>query len=381
MLKTMLNKKIHLKVTFFTFILILFVFTGCIEQQKDLDESNEQSNKKFYLDMPCILPDWEDGDYHGYYETMEMINNFNSKFPDTVDVFTIGRSVLGKDIECISITNEKNRDVKYTCLIDGCIHGSEWEAGEACLYIAEYLLINFGRNDTINDILNNTIIYIVPLLNPDGREDDYRYNENGIDLNRNFDVDFGRLRGHCMPIGKVLGLKIPYISFPRLNIWFTNSGRRPFSQPETQAIRDIMRFLDRTRFSFYVNCHTATHSINTPWSAFKPPFEMTSQESNVYNAIRKWVSENTEYEDRPLWYKASGTASDWCFKEFRVPSVTFEILSMDYEPGAGGGRHDNLVYWMKTTVPVFMFLLVNAKNLYSWNMPDIEPSLPDGVPP
>jgi hypothetical protein len=108
---------------------------------------------------------------------------------------------------------------------------------------------------------------------------------------------------------------------------------------------------------------------------------MTIQESNVYNEIRKWVSENTEYEDKPLWYKASGTAPDWSFKQFRIPSVTFEILSMDYEPGSGGGRHDNLVHWMKTTVPVFMFMLVNVENLYYWDKPDIEPVLPEGVPP
>jgi hypothetical protein len=108
---------------------------------------------------------------------------------------------------------------------------------------------------------------------------------------------------------------------------------------------------------------------------------MTTQESNVYDEIRKWVSENTEYEDNPLWYKASGTASDWSFKEFRIPSVTFEILSMDYEPGSGGGRHDNLVHWMKTTIPVFMFMLVNAENLYSWDLPKNVPALPEGVPP
>ncbi|UCF49832.1 MAG: DUF2817 domain-containing protein, partial [Thermoplasmatales archaeon] len=279
------------------------------------------------------------------------------------------------------ITNEKNRNEKFTCLIDGCIHGSEWESGEACLYIAEYLLINYGRNKTVTNILDTTKIYIVPLLNPDGRDSDYRYNENGIDLNRNFDIDFGSLRGRCIPIGKVFGRKIPYIRFPRLNLWFTNSGRRPFSEPETQAIRDLMRFLDHHRFSFYIDCHTATHSLNTPWTAFKPPFEMTSQESNVYSNVRRWVSENSEYEDSPLWYKASGTATDWCFKEFRIPSFTFEILSFDYEPGSGGGKHDNLVHWMKTTIPVFMYLFVNVENLYFWNIPDNEPSFPEGVPP
>jgi len=377
-----ISKKMnHIKVIFLSVILILIVFTGCIEEQQDLDTTEEKSQIEILMDQPSILPDWKDGDYHSYLETREMLNNFNSKYPNLVNIFEIGISVLEKDIECIIITNERNRTEKFSCLIDGCIHGCEWESGEACLYIAEYLLINYGTNKTISNILNTTKVYIVPLVNPDGRENDYRFNENGIDLNRNFDIDFGRLRGHCMPLGKILGRKIPYLSFPRLNIWFTNCGRRPFSEPETQAMRHLMWFLDSQKFSFYLNCHTATHSINTPWSAFKPAFKITEQESRVYSKVRKWVSENTEYEDKPLWYKASGTAPDWCFKEFHIPSFTFEILSFDYEPGAGGGKHDNLVHWMKTTLPVFMYLLVNAENLYSWKIPDIEPSLPEGVPP
>jgi len=377
----MSQKLTNLKVIFLCGILLLVIFTGCIEKNQDLDILKKESEQKILLDQSSTLPDWKDGEYHDYYATLDLLNKFNSRFPNLVDIFTIGRSVLGKNIECVIITNEMNRSEKYTCLIDGCIHGSEWEAGEACLYLNEYLIINYGSNNTVSNILNTTKIYIVPLLNPDGRQNDDRFNDNGIDLNRNFDIDFGRLRGHCMPLGKVLGRRIPYLSFPRLNLWFTNSGRRPFSEPETQALRSLMRFLALNRFSFYVNCHTATHSINTPWSAFKPAFKMTSQETNLYNTVRKWVSEHTEYEDRPLWYKASGTAADWCFKFFRKPSITFEILSLDYEPGAGGGKHDSLVHWMKTTLPVFLYLLVNVKNLYNWKIPDIEPSLPEGVPP
>jgi hypothetical protein len=36
---------------------------------------------------------------------------------------------------------------------------------------------------------------------------------------------------------------------------------------------------------------------------------------------------------------------------------------------------------MKTTIPVFMFMLVNAENLYFWEIPDIIPALPEGIPP
>jgi len=388
-----MNKKLtYLKVFFLGGILLTILFTGCIEEgQKPHEE--ELFAPEIQLDQPSILPNWKDGEYHDYYETTDILSDFKVEYPDLVNVFSIGESALGKDIWCIRITNEKNDQEKYSCLIDGCIHGCEWEAGEACLYLAEYLLINFDSNATVTDILNTTEVYIIPLLNPDGRQIDDRFNENGIDLNRNFDVDFGRIRGHSMPLGKVFGRKIPYIMFERLHKWFprfplflTNSGRRPFSEPETQALRDLMYEIVNHDFSFYVNCHTAVHNIASPWMAFKPPFEMSNKEEKIHAYVREWIAENTEYENAGMSfddysYKASGTAMDWCFKVFRIPSFTFEILSQDYEPAAGGGKHDSLVHWMKTTHPVFMYLLVNIENLHNWETPDIQPILPKGVPP
>jgi hypothetical protein len=351
------------------------------------------------LDQPSFLPNWTDGDYHDYYGTMEMLNCFNGKYPDLVKVFSIGKSVLGKNIWCIRLTNEKNNTIKSSCLIDGCIHGFEWEAGEACLYLSEYLLINFNANKTITHILNSSEVYFVPLVNPDGRQIDYRlndsrFNANGIDLNRNFDVDFGRIRGGAIPLGKLFGrIKIPYLNLDRLHKWFpkifplflTNCGRHPFSEPESQALRDFMRDLENKDFSFYLDCHTPAHCIYVPWDAFKPPFEKSKQEQYIYDYVTEWVVKNTEYERvddiSEMDYKASGTAIDWCFKEFRIPSFGFEILSLDYGSMNSGSKHDHLVHWMNTTLPFFMYLLVNIDNLREWRTPDIQPSLPEGVPP
>ena len=82
------------------------------------------------MDQPSILPDWEDGDYHDYYGTIQMLNDLNDKFPDLTNVFSIGKSVLGRDIWCIKVTNENSDEIKSSCLIDGRIRGSEWEAGD-----------------------------------------------------------------------------------------------------------------------------------------------------------------------------------------------------------------------------------------------------------
>lgn len=369
---------------FAIFVFVLLIVSLLISSiHFDTVSDNFVENKKLDIekDKPSILPSWKDGKYHDYEATKQKIIDLNEKYPDLVDFYSIGKSVQNRDIWCIKITNEKNNQEKYSCLIDGCIHGNEWEAGDACFYLSEFLLINFGNNASISHILNDSEIYIVPLLNPDGREANTRWNDNCIDLNRNFDIDFGRLRGSAIPLGKLFGrIKIPQIRIPFYG-YLNNCGRKPFSEPEAQAIRDLSKTISAKRFSFYVNCHTAVHNFISPWSAFKPPFEITEKEEKFFNIVKNWINDNSEYEDTPLSYHASGTVTDWIFKEYHIPSFTFELLSKEYEPWIKGGKHDSLVHWMKTTLPVFMYLLVNIENLNSWENPCIQPQLPEGVPP
>ena len=163
------RKLIQLLALFLCGILLTVLFTGCITEEQTSEASLETVLPEIILDKPSVLPNWTDGKYHDYYGTTKMLNGFNEKYPDLVKVFSIGKSVLGKDIWCIRLTNEKNNTRKPSCLIDGCIHGCEWEAGEACLYLAEYLLINFDNNVTITHILNSSEVYLVPIMNPDAR--------------------------------------------------------------------------------------------------------------------------------------------------------------------------------------------------------------------
>ena len=280
-----MNKKL-LTLTLFLIccFLILSMFSGCINEDNKPNKE-ETIPPIVVLDNISILPNWKDGKYHNYYETVEMLSDFKITYPDLVNIFSIGDSILGKNIWCIKITNEKNKNDKLSCLIDGCIHGNEWEGGEACLYLAEYLLINYDKNKTITNIVNNTNIYLIPIVNPDGRTADERLNDNGVDTNRNFDIFFGKLfRGYCYRLGKLFGrIKIPVIKIPPDDPlkWFWNCGRYPFSEPESKALSDFIKKLAGEKLSFYVNCNTPLHNVITPWVAYKPPFEKSEKENKV----------------------------------------------------------------------------------------------------
>jgi hypothetical protein len=361
-------------------ILVLSMLCPCGRSQRTQNENVDGIAPVEPLsDTPSILPDWSDGEYHDYTATLQLLVEFSTRYPDLVSVFTIGTSVQGRNICCLRITNEKNTTHKYSCLIDGCIHGNEWEGGEACLYLAEFLLINFEKNSTITTMLNTTEVYLIPLVNPDGRQHDDRFDANGIDLNRNFDVNFGRILGRSIPLGRIFGMKL--FTWCGLNgtrfVW-TNSGRRPFSEPESQAVGRFMESLTTKDFSFYVSCHTAQHNFGTPsYVVIHSDYQLNATEIRVFDYSKSWIENHTEYQTAINQdYFGMGDSMSWCFKEFQIPSFTFEILSKDYEPWFGHGKHDHLVYWMETTLPVFLYLLVNIQNLHEWKTPDRQPPSP-----
>jgi len=102
------RNKSHLKMIISIFLFfIVILFTGCIEEIQKITDKNDKETE-ITQDNPAILPNWRDGDYHDYYKTTQMLNDLNDKYPDLTNVFSIGKSVLDRDIWCIRITNENN---------------------------------------------------------------------------------------------------------------------------------------------------------------------------------------------------------------------------------------------------------------------------------
>ncbi|MDO9380621.1 MAG: DUF2817 domain-containing protein [Nocardioidaceae bacterium] len=79
-------------------------------------------------------------------------------------------------------------------------------------------------------------LWVVPVLNPDGVARGTRYNARGVDINRNFPVDWRRVK---------------------------HAGSRPASQPETRA---LMRLTDRIDPDYVINFHQPLYGIDTTGS-------------------------------------------------------------------------------------------------------------------
>lgn len=169
-----------------------------------------------------IVPDYDDLD--GIYTR---IDNLEKASGGRAEVFVIGSSIENREIKAVRISKSNSDADLPEILLTGMHHAREWISYEVPLSIAEFIVENMDSNQYVSDILEKSVIWVVPVLNPDGfvyscDVDRYwRYNRRvhpdmteGVDLNRNYDSSW---------------MQVEYVN-----------GTGPFSEPETVAIKNLI---------------------------------------------------------------------------------------------------------------------------------------------
>nr|AMO02547.1 carboxypeptidase M [Tityus serrulatus] len=136
--------------------------------------------------------------YHNYVKMTSFLQEIARKFPDITQLQTIGKSVQGRELWVMRIS--KYAKVERPLLVPNAkyvanMHGNEAVGREMMLHLIAYLVNNYPNDKYVSALLNNTVIHIMPSMNPDGFElskegecssGQGRYNARGYDLNRNF---------------------------------------------------------------------------------------------------------------------------------------------------------------------------------------------------
>jgi hypothetical protein len=94
------------------------------------------------------------------------------------------RNLMLKDPEKAQDLLDKGADFKVPFFINASIHGDEKPGVDAAIRLIETLA--YGESEEVQAILENVILLVNVVANPDGRVANSRYNANGFDLNRDF---------------------------------------------------------------------------------------------------------------------------------------------------------------------------------------------------
>ncbi len=269
------------------------------------------------------------GGFYTYEEAINQLDSLYARFPALItEKFLVGTTEQGRPIYAAKISDNPNsNEDEPRVLFDALIHAREPISTMTVIYFMYYLLENYGTNPEVTYLVNNREIYIVPVLNPDGYEYNRQTNPNGGGMwrknrrnngNGSYGVDLNRNFGYMWGYDNVGSSNVPSSE--------TYRGPSAFSEPETQAIRNLA---EPRNFKTYINYHSYNNSIIYPWGYINQvtPDNATYIEFASYMSRFNGYDYGTSYQT--LGYNSNGTARDYMYGEQttkgKAYGYTFEI--------------------------------------------------------
>ena len=294
-----------------------------------------------------VLPAQKGERSYGYTDQHQLEGQLKAlarDYPHLAQTFTLGKSVLGKDIWGIRISNLQKNNLPQVNF-GGNHHGDEIVSRQLLLSLAQELVQSYSTNDRIRRIVDSTDIYLVPCFNPDGFEMGRRTNANGYDLNRNFpDRFFGAPRRF---------------------------------EPETEA---MMRWNLRNRFVLSVSGHGGDLVVNLPWNNNRehrsglytptPDEAVLKDLAKTFSFAHHKMHASSEFPGGITngcdWYVIVGCYQDFLYVNTSTLPLTIE-LSYPKSPPAS-----TLPSYWSDSRPAFLALLerVHGPSIYGQTKPN-----------
>lgn len=276
--------------------------------------------------------------YPSYQTYLDFLTYYNAEYHEITDIEEIGSSVENRKLLAFKIFGGKNEILCPKVFLTSSMHGDEVCGFVLMLRLIDFLLTNKETNEKAKKIVENIVLYINPLANPDGTYSDSegdlsrskRYNANNEDLNRDFQ--------------SILGVE--KIDF----------------QPETAAMQE---FAKKHNFTLSANFHAGDEVVNFPWDCFyESEFDLPDKEwfievSKQYVDSARLTDKNYLKSVNSLgyvfgseWYKVSGGRQDYMMYFRRCREFTIELSNSKLLD-----RESLEEYWQKNYVSLLNFIM------------------------
>lgn len=255
-----------------------------------------------------------------YDEMQYKLKLISLMYPSFSKWLTIGQSVEGRAISSLTLgTGDKQ------ILMDGSFHGREHMTTNVLMEMIDTYAKAFSRGAVIGkydvkSILSDVSIVFVPMVNPDGvtiaqggkvstslqqlkalnkgssNFDRWKANSRGVDLNRQFDVNWHLIKA----------------TSPTFKEY---KGTSPYTEPEAIAMK---RLIDDGKFESYISYHSSGQILY--WSKGNSSFERNKK-------LVRGVSAITGYKIMPVTKTNEPIAAseDYFTKVKDKPAMTIEI--------------------------------------------------------
>ena len=261
------------------------------------------------------------GGYMTYAEMLQELDDMRAQYPDLITAKeNVGTFLTseGRALQWVKITkNPEQINARPQVLYTAVHHAREPISLSETIYYMWYLLENYATNDEIKDIVDNTELYFIPVINPDG----YIYNQTtnpngggmwrknrrdfgdgtfGVDNNRNYDYWIDGDSNQS--IWNTLGVSATTTGE-------TYPGTTSFSEPETQAVR---YFVENHNFKIALNAHTFSDLLLYPYGY---DLNVQSPDDTYFNKISGIMVSQNDLTNKIAseLYAASGDSDDFMY--------------------------------------------------------------------
>ena len=110
--------------------------------------------------------------YYRYEELTNLLNEFQTQFPELTKLESIGKTIEGRVIWLMTLTNSNTglHSEKPAVWIDANTHAGEVAGTQVALYTIQKLLSGYGTDPEMTSLLDRLTFYIVPRISADGAE-------------------------------------------------------------------------------------------------------------------------------------------------------------------------------------------------------------------
>ena len=276
-----------------------------------------------------------DEEYKNAQEIEKILKDFNQQYPEITKLVSIGKSLEGRDIWAIKISDNVQDEEFATepaILFNSMHHAREVMTPEVSIDIVEFLVTNYASDQEVNHWVNSNEIWVIPMFNVDGNNKMWNYDSwwrkntrggYGVDLNRNYPTGWNSCNGSSGSQDSQ-----------------TYRGPTPASEPETQA---MMSFITKIRPVFNISYHSYSELVIYPFGCE----DQRTQTKDVVEPIGKKIANLIDYSPGTAWellYNADGGDIDWMYEAYQVIPYVIELNSR------WAGFHPSYSRWRDKTV-------------------------------
>ncbi|PLX01415.1 MAG: hypothetical protein C0595_14865 [Marinilabiliales bacterium] len=298
-------------------------------------EGNYQIKRDVNDEWP-VPQNWEYGSMGGFYtldEIMSELDDMADMYPNLITTrATVSPDTLtheGRYLYWLKISDNPNTDEdEPELLYTGVHHAREPIGAQQMIFYMWHLLENYDSDSHIQTLVDNTEMYFIPIVNPDGYEQNYfthpngggmwrknwRLNDDGsygVDINRNYGYKWGYDDNGSSP----------YTTEE------TYRGPSAFSEPETKNVRD---FCNEHEFKLALNYHSYSNMLLYSWG-WTPDLP---EDNALFSSFASLMTAENNYTTGPAnttIYDVNGDSNDWMYGEQNTKDKIYA-----YVPEVGG---------------------------------------------